>query len=89
MLGPVIKQISVVGQAVGLTVTAMKVYNSTSPVQAVRTAAVSIVDDCAPPQIKYPLKCGALLIQLRIAIGTSGNAWSVRLALGAAKQFIE
>ena len=89
MLGPVIKQVPVVGQAVGLTVTAMKVYNCTSPVQAVKTAAISIVDDCAPPQIKYPLKCGALLIQLGIAIGTGGNPWSVGLALGAAKQLIE
>ena len=53
MLNPLIKQVPVVGQAYGFTKTAMKVYNSTSPVEA----AVSIIDDCVPPQIKYPVKC--------------------------------
>lgn len=33
--------------AYGFTKTAMKVYNSTSPVEAVKVAAVSIIDDCA------------------------------------------
>ena len=52
------------GQAYGFTKTAMKVYNSTSPVKAVKVAAVSIIDDCAPPQIKYPVKCGYFLLKL-------------------------
>ena len=41
MLGPLIKQVPVVGQAYGFTKTAMKVYNSTSPVEAVKVAASS------------------------------------------------
>ena len=52
MLNPLLKQVPVVGQAYGFTKTAMKVYNTTSPVEAVKVAAVSIIDDCAPPQIK-------------------------------------
>ena len=42
MLNPLIKQVPVVGQAYGFTKTAMKIYNSTSPVEAVKVAAVSI-----------------------------------------------
>lgn len=44
------------------TQTVMKVYNSTSPVQAVKVAAVSIIDNSAPPQIKYLVKFGVLLV---------------------------
>jgi len=40
MLNPLIKQVPVVGQAYGFTKTAMRVYNSTSPVEAVKIAAV-------------------------------------------------
>ena len=43
MLNPLIKQVPVVGQAYGFTKTAMKVYNSTSPVEAVKVAAVSMI----------------------------------------------
>jgi len=46
MLNPLIKQIPVVGQAYGFIKIAMKVYNSTSPVEAVKGAAVSIIDEC-------------------------------------------
>ena len=63
-MNPLIKQIPVVSQAYGFTKDAMKVYNSTSPIEAVKVAAVSIIDDCAPPQIKYPVKCGILVAQV-------------------------
>ena len=54
MVNPLIilKQVPVVGQAYGFTKTAMKVSNSTSPVEAAKVAVVSIVvsiiDDCSP-----------------------------------------
>ena len=51
----------------------MKVYNSTSPVEAVKVAVVSIIDDYAAPQIKYPVKCGILLAQLGLAVSSGGN----------------
>ena len=68
MLDPIVNQVPVVGQAYSFTKTAMKVYNSTSPVEAVKTAFVSILDDCAPPQIKYPVKYNILLAQVGLAV---------------------
>ena len=65
MFGLVVKQVPVVGQAYGFTKTTMKVYNSTSPVEAVKVAAASIVEDCALPQIKYPIKCVIFTALLR------------------------
>ena len=60
----------------------MKVYNLTLLVEAVKVAAVSIIDDCAPPQIKYPVKCGILLVQVGLAVLSGGNAWAVAMAIG-------
>lgn len=65
-----VKQVPVVGQAYGLTKTAMRVYNSTDPISAVKNATISIVEDCSPPQIKYPIKCGVLVAQLILAAST-------------------
>ena len=62
----------------------MKVYNSTSPVEA-----VSIIDDCAPPQIKYPVKCGILAAQVGLAVSSGGNPWAVAMAIGSARQIID
>ena len=89
MLNPLIKQVPVVGQAYGFTKTAMKVYNSTSPAEAVKVAAVSIIDDCAPPQIKYPVKCGILLAQVGLAVSSGGNPWAVAMVIGSARQIID
>ena len=61
MLNSLIKQVPVVSQAYGFTKTVIKVYNSTLPVEAVKVVALSIIDDCAPPLIKYPVKCGRLV----------------------------
>ncbi len=61
MLDAVIKHIPLVGQSYGLTKTAMRIYNSTDPIGAVKNATLSILDDCAPPQVKYPIKCGILV----------------------------
>ena len=88
MLGEVIKQVPVIGQAYGFTKTAMKVYNSTSPVEAVRVATVSIIDDCAPPQIKYPVKSGILLAQVGLAVSCGVNPLAVAIAIGSARQII-
>ena len=50
------QQFPVATQALGFTKTAMKVYNTTSPVEVVHVATVSIIEDCAPPEIKYSIK---------------------------------
>ena len=88
MSNPLITQFPVVGQAYGFTKTAMKVYNATSPVEAVKVAAVSIIDDCSPPQIKYPVKCGILLAQVGLVFSSGGNPWSVALVIASARQII-
>ena len=67
----------------------MKVYNSTSPFEAVKVAAVSILDDCMPPQIKYPVKCGILLAQVGLAVLSGSNSWAVGMAIGSARQIID
>ena len=85
----ILSNIPVVGQAYGLTKTAMKVYNCTDPINATKIALVSVVEDCSPPQVKYPLKCGILLAQVVVAIATGGNPFSVALSLGAIRQIIE
>jgi len=89
MLNPLIKQIPVVGQAYGFTKIAMKVYNPTSTIEAVKVAAVLIIDDCAPPQIKYPVKCGIFLAQVGLAVSSGGNPWVVALTIGSARQIID
>ena len=89
MLGKIIPLVPVLGQGYGFTKTAMKVYNSTSPVKAVIVATVSIIDDCAPPIIKYPVKCGVLLVQVGLAVSSGGNPWAVALAISSARQIID
>ena len=90
MLKEVVKSVPVVGQVVGLTQTAMKVYQCTSPVQALKTAVLSIVDNCAPPVVKYPLKCGILLAQVGLVISSGGSSsWGIALILATARQIIE
>ena len=89
MLNSVIEQVPVVGQAYGFTKTAMKVYNSTSPIEEVKVAAIPIIYDCAPPHIKYPVKCGILLAQVGLAVYSGGNPWAVAMAIGSARQIID
>lgn len=77
------------GQAYGFTKTAMKVYNATSSVEGVKVAALSIIDDCATPQIKYPVKCGIFLAQVVVAVSSGGNPWAVAMVIGSARQIID
>lgn len=84
-----IKQVPVLGQPYGLTKTAIRVYNSTDAISAVKNATLSIIEDCSPPQVKYPIKCMILLAQLGLAISSGGNPWAVAMAIGSARQIIE
>ena len=61
MLNTLIKQVPVVGQAYGFTKTAMKIYNSTSPVEAVKVAAVSILSILQVVKIRDELQIICLI----------------------------
>ena len=89
MIETIFKQIPVVSQAYGLAKTAMRVSESTDPVCAMKNATLTIVEDCTPPQIKYPIKCGVFLVQLGLAVSSGGNPWAVAMTLGSARQILE
>ena len=60
-MNPIIKQVPILGQFCAFTKTAMKIYNLTSPVEAVKEATVSVINDFTSPQIKYSVKCAVLI----------------------------
>lgn len=72
-LPAITKHILISGQLYGLTTAAMKVYNSTSPVEALKLAAKSIVIDCSPPIIKYPVKCSILFAEIALVVSSGGG----------------
>ena len=71
----------VVGQAMGFASTAVKDSNATSPQTPIAVAIEGIIQDCTPPQIKYPFKCAMLLGQVGIAIASSTNPVTGPMAL--------
>ena len=80
-----LKQLSVVSQVYGFIQTAMKVCNSTSPVEA----AVSIIDDCSHVIVRYLLKCSIFLTQVGLAVSSGGNPFAIAMAIGLARKIIE
>lgn len=71
----------VVGTTFGFVKTAKRVYNCTSPLKAVKVGVKSVVIDCTPPVIKYPVLCSALFVCAASTFYT-GNP---NLACGAIK----
>jgi hypothetical protein len=61
MLKSLIKQVLVVSQAYDFTTTVIEVYSLALSIQAIKTIAASIINDCASPQIKYFIRCGVFL----------------------------
>ena len=61
MIEGIIQQALIVGSAFGLVKTSFRVYNASTPVNAVCEAVKGVLIDCSPPVIKYPLLCGYLL----------------------------
>ena len=85
-----LKNIPVVGQAHDITDTVKKVSNITDLVQAAVTAVEMIIEDCLPPQIKYPLGCALLFRECGIVIYSlvtiqATVSFSLFLCIGAAK----
>jgi hypothetical protein len=67
----------------------MKVSTALSLVEAFKVVAVSIIDDCAPPQIKYLSKCVILSVQVGLAVSSGGNPWAVAITISSARQIID
>ncbi len=67
----------------------MKVYNATSLVKAVKVAVVLVIDACAPPEIKYPVKCSIFLAKVGLAVLSGGNPLAVAMAIDSARQIID
>ena len=58
------------------------------PVEVVKVASALILDDCGPPQVKYPVKCGIFFTQFGVTIA-AGNPSLIAVALAAARQILE
>jgi hypothetical protein len=50
------KQIRVVGKAFRSAMTVVKIYISMNPIELNAEITKFIINDCLPPQIKYPVK---------------------------------
>lgn len=93
MIKKIIKSVPILGQAYGIVDTVKVVSNITDPIQAVTTAGQMIVEDCLPPQVKYPVECAMLIAECGVAIYSIAAApvtggFSLSLCLGAAKRVI-
>jgi hypothetical protein len=54
-----------------------------------KVAAASIMDDCLPPQIKYPVKCGIFFAQVGLGVSSVGNPLAIALAIDSARKIID
>lgn len=52
--------VPVIGSAFGVVKTVVKVYNATSPANAIMVGVKGVLIDCTLPVIKYPVLCAAL-----------------------------
>lgn len=79
----------VVGQAIGVVTTSIKVYDqATSPLQATKIAVKGVFYDCLPPIVKYPIKCAVLLGSTALAVSSGGNPWLTSLVFANVKSII-
>ena len=81
----------IAAQANSFSRVAREVTSTADPMNACLKASKLIIDVCAPPNVKYPLKCSILLAQITVAIcsGKVTSVTSTSLAIGAAKQVLE
>jgi hypothetical protein len=88
MLGKIIRAGSIIAQANTFAELAKNATNITNPVSASVRGVVLIAEICAPPQVKYPIKCGVFLAQL-ILLFTNAGPFSLPIAFALAKQILE
>jgi hypothetical protein len=89
VVGPLLKNAPVIGSCYGFALTAVKVYNSSTPSGAIKTAVKGIVLDCTPPVIKYPILCTALAACCIASVTTSGNPLAVSAAVTVGECIVE
>lgn len=53
--------VPVLGSAYGVIKTCVKVYNATSPANAILVGVKGVLIDCTPPVVKYPALCAAIV----------------------------
>jgi len=89
IVGPLIKNAPVIGSCYGFATTAIKVYNSTTPSGAIKTAVKGVVLDCTPLVIKYPVLCAALVGCCIASIATGGNPLAVSATVTIGEAIVE
>jgi hypothetical protein len=57
--------------------------------QALFLGAKEIVIKCLPPNMKYPLKCRIVAVQIQVSIGSEGEPISIPVVLSSANQILE
>jgi len=55
----------------------------------ITATGTKVVTNCLPPNIKYPLKCLVLIVQLGVSIGSGGAPISIALVLSSATYILE
>lgn len=89
MLDPLIKNAPVIGSCYGFATTAIKVYNTTTPAGAIKTAAKGVLIDCTPPAIKYPVLCATLIACGVASFVTGGNPLVVSATVTIGEAIVE
>ena len=89
IIEPLLKNAPILGSCYGFTKTAIKVYNSTTPTGAIKTAVKGIVLDCTPPVIKYPALCAALLGCCIAGLATGGNPLVISATVTIGEAIVE
>jgi hypothetical protein len=89
----IISAVPVVGQAQGFIKVARNITNATSVPDAVIGGVKTIVVECAPPQVKYPLKCLVLAMQCGVCVMSVSNPitapFSTSMLIGLGTQILE
>ncbi len=60
----------VVAQSAGVVTDISAIANSTNPVVIALTGVTTVLDVCAPPNVKYPVRCFGLLVTLGVAMAS-------------------
>lgn len=68
----VVEVVPVATQAYGFTRTAISVYNSKTPLGAVKEAVKGIIGNCTPPFMKKTIRCILFFEQLRVTVYYKG-----------------
>ena len=69
----IVKSTPVAGQFYGFVEVAKNVTTATNPTEAAIAVVSTVLKDCTPPVIKYPVKCAILALQVGTAVAYSTN----------------